>query len=312
MYNARTVRALLQGIIEKDKALHDRITRKFPKTVRIMDMVFGTFLDIVSNPLFAIILTLVLVPLVTSETISLINALSMGSAWVIAVAWLARSSPLKDFPVPSRFMMVMSLAAIFAICGMSLGRWSTKQWEAHHKGGESKTPQEIPAQPAAANNLIFKLDGVFQMGGIAGFLRVPPGLPPELFVPKAVPPIGKDTTLVIVGTIANPRDIQATAFDWVTEVHLLNERVFQLEPKTPSNDIFINIPTGSKTLRVQDYWPLKLDMRTIPAHGVSYGFLFGILHDITPAEFDKLATTVKVCFKDTDGNQCCYTYYTRK
>jgi hypothetical protein len=112
--------------------------------VRIVDNMLGAFLAIASNPLFAILLALVLVPLVTSETISLVNALSIGGAWVIAVAWLARSAPLKDFLVPSRFLIVVLLAAILAAGGIKFGHWSTTKWKVHH--------QEAPKSEAQAKD----------------------------------------------------------------------------------------------------------------------------------------------------------------
>jgi hypothetical protein len=127
------MRQILQAIIETDRSIHDSFTKKFPKTVRIIDVVLSAFLNIVSNPVFAIILALVLVPLVTSERISLVNAISIAAAWVVAVAWLTRSAPLKDLPVPSRFLLMICLAMLLAIGGIKLGHWSTHEWEAHHK-----------------------------------------------------------------------------------------------------------------------------------------------------------------------------------
>src|ERR1700722_1161675 len=129
----RSIKDIWRKFRETDRAIHDRIYREFPRTVRIVDNILGAFLAIVSNPLFSIIVALILVPLVTSETISLVNALSIGGAWIVAVAWVARSAPLKDIPVPSRFLIVMLLAAILAVSGIKFGHWSTQKWEAHHK-----------------------------------------------------------------------------------------------------------------------------------------------------------------------------------
>ncbi len=146
---------LFQPIINKDKALHAYITTKFPRTVRVVDAILSIFLGIVSSPLFSIILALVLVPLVTSETMSLVNAVSISGAWVVAVAWLARSAPLKDFPVPSRFLIVALLAIILAVSGIKLGHWSTQKSEAHHKErSEAAVKNEEPKNsPNAHDNV---------------------------------------------------------------------------------------------------------------------------------------------------------------
>jgi hypothetical protein len=143
----RLINDIWRQFRETDRAIHDRINREFPRTVRIVDNMLGTFLAIVSNPLFAIIVALVLVPLVTSETISLVNALSIGGAWVVAVAWLARSAPLKDFLVPSRFLIVVLLAAVLAAGGIKFGHWSTTKWKVHHQDAVKSEPQAKDETP---------------------------------------------------------------------------------------------------------------------------------------------------------------------
>jgi predicted neutral ceramidase superfamily lipid hydrolase len=119
--------AVMLYVAAADEGLHQKISKKHPIFIRRLDNTLDSFLATVSNPLFSTILTLVLAVLLRSERISLINAISVVVAWLIAVVWLVRSGPLKKFPVPSRFFILVLFSGILAISGIKLGHWPTEQ-----------------------------------------------------------------------------------------------------------------------------------------------------------------------------------------
>ena len=137
-------------------------------------------------------------------------------------------------------------------------------------------------------------------------LQAPPGMP--ISIPQGNTPTSKDvdTYIIVLGTIVNDRAVQATAGYWEISAQLADGRSMDIELLVPAYDFAISHPHGPPDLiHVQDYWPRKLDMHSIPAYGLSYGFVFGVLRGVTPADFDKPHTSVTLCFQDSSGQRIC-------
>jgi hypothetical protein len=98
--NTKWLLAAVLYVASADQTMHQKIRTNHPVLIRRVDKVLSSFLAIVSHALFAIILALVLVVLVGSGTISAINAVSIGIAWLIAVVWMAKSDLIMRLPVP--------------------------------------------------------------------------------------------------------------------------------------------------------------------------------------------------------------------
>ena len=128
-------------------------------------------------------------------------------------------------------------------------------------------------------------------------------------IPPANAPTDKDldTNILILGTILNDRDVQATAAYWEMSAKLPDGRSVDVELIAPTSNIVISHPDNSRpdTIGVQDYWPRKLDMRGIPPHDSSVGFVMGMIKGVKPTDFDKPNCSVTVCFQDSSGQRIC-------
>lgn len=120
----RKLRNLIQRIISTDKAIHSRIKQQFPKLVQFVDSSMERLLSIVSHGAFALIVALVLVVLVSTEKISLINAVCIGGAWGVSMLWAARAPTLLKLAVGTRLLSLALIGAVLAFGFRALGIWA--------------------------------------------------------------------------------------------------------------------------------------------------------------------------------------------
>lgn len=167
-------------------------------------------------------------------------------------------------------------------------------------------PPLVP-DPKKLPDLRLQIDKLIPLFGYTQLIGIPGQLIP---IPKGREPgaADVDTQMIVIGTIINDRDVQATAAYWELFAKLSDGRSLNVALFSPNSDFLINSPTNPPTqIHVQDYWPRKLDMHSIPAKGLSYGYVLGVLKGVTPAEFNKPHTSVTLCFKDSGGQPICDT-----
>lgn len=254
------------------------------------------------------------------------DARTKGEYWFVIVcfclSWLAivatiglwyfnaTTPPFTRAMVSGIFVAIVSVGAFVAIT------WATDR---HNRAifvekGQQTSPSQsaTTTQPKASSeqpksDLKLKIDRLIPMYGYKQLVGLP-GKP--IAVPQGREPTAKDvdTYAAVVGTIVNDRDVQATAGYWEMSAQLADGRFINVELVVPTQDLVINHPHDPPDfIRVQDYWPRKLDMRSIPAHGLSYGFVLGVLRSVTPTDFNKPGNSVMLCFQDSGGQRICGT-----
>ena len=165
--------------------------------------------------------------------------------------------------------------------------------------------------PKALPDLKLEIDRVLPLWNYKPF-QAPPGVPVPIPQGHAPDSQDADTYIAVIGKIINPRDVEASAEYWKVNAQLASGQTVEANLLAPPNQMVISHPNDPpEVISGQDYWPRKLDMRSIPAHGISYGFVFGVLKGVHPNDFDKPKTAVTLCFQDADGKCHCDTF-TRK
>jgi len=115
----------LWAILRKmDRSTHQRFMRAFPKALPMLDKVLEALFSLVTNPAFAIIAALLLVPLVATNVINLMVGISIFAAWLVALLWIARTRAVKGLTVGFRLAFICIAGFILAASGSSLGKWS--------------------------------------------------------------------------------------------------------------------------------------------------------------------------------------------
>jgi hypothetical protein len=133
-----------------DQTMHSRVLGACPKTMSAIDIALETLFRTFGNPVFGVIVALLLVALVATNAIPLIVAVSVGAAWLIAVIWLARLAPVKSLTVISRWLIVLIGGAVFAVAANDFGKWTVAQYQNQRKAelAESQRENEAPARTA--------------------------------------------------------------------------------------------------------------------------------------------------------------------
>ncbi|MGH9743585.1 MAG: hypothetical protein ACRD51_14665 [Candidatus Acidiferrum sp.] len=209
---------------------------------------------------------------------------------------------------PKRGLMVSigMFTLVGAASGALIGSLSGAIWNVvRNKPTQSGEGGETPR---LSSDLKLEIDRVLPLWGFK-HLAINPGTP--FRIPPGQPPTSSDTDtyIAVVGKIINDRDIQASAEYWEITVRLSDGRSVNAELQVPPDALLINHQgQPPESISAQDYWPRKLDMRSIPAHGNSYGFIFGVLKGVVPKEFDKPGAAVTLCFRDSSGKRFCDTF----
>jgi hypothetical protein len=146
------LRKLWLHISTKDQAARAWVAGRFPKLLSFVDAILGSALKIISDNKFNLIVALVWVVLSMTGSVSIIVALSIAAAWLIAVLWVARADAVRKLTIPARFLLVLVVAASLAIAGLRFGNWALSTYRMQHQSKQqaphqpSQTPQASPPQ----------------------------------------------------------------------------------------------------------------------------------------------------------------------
>lgn len=117
------IRTLLSNLSAWDKTGHRYLVARFPKAAEKLDEVLNTIFNIASHAAFALIVCFVLAVLAASNNISVINAMCIGGAWLIAFVWIARSSFVRQLTIPSRVLSVTVLGIALSLAATQFKAW---------------------------------------------------------------------------------------------------------------------------------------------------------------------------------------------
>ena len=130
----------LRRILKKDRELLNRISRHFPRIVSVVDLVLEWSFEKFTHPAFALIATCLLVVLAATNVIDKIIAAAIAVAWLVTVIWIARSKPLRELTVLSRWVSVLAVGVFFGFLGDELGSWALREYQ-RQKAVEQSTSQ---------------------------------------------------------------------------------------------------------------------------------------------------------------------------
>lgn len=177
-------------------------------------------------------------------------------------------------------------------------------------------PTPAPTAPPVeepAPDLVGQIDKILDIGPAApeaiqkltGKPPVPPG-----FTGKGKAPLPKDIYVIVVGTIRNRGQVASIAEGFRITLMFADGRTVKADMLTPpiGAGFMLNVSPDPKSpkwyaLKSEDYWPQRMDMNTIPANGISYGYVYGVLHGVSRDEFYKPGNTVELYFRDIRGKE---------
>jgi len=116
--------ALLQKM---DRAAHERLRVRFPKLLSIIDKVSQRLFDIIRNPIFAIVLSLIWVVLMRAEEVSIEVAIAISLMGFIIFIWICRSEIIRKFYLPTRIIVLSVIALILTVTCYGFGNWALRQ-----------------------------------------------------------------------------------------------------------------------------------------------------------------------------------------
>lgn len=153
-------RSVGRGYLKVDKAVHNWLLSRYPQSIGIVDSFLVRIVDkFISSPVFAVILSLVLLVLGVAG-IAWIVLVAVLAAWAVCFLWIARSTPIQNLTVISRFGALTLLGFMLAVAGRSFGQWAIKQH--HNETSESTAPQSISGAPPLRQShlTIEQIDGL--------------------------------------------------------------------------------------------------------------------------------------------------------
>jgi len=140
---------IVSWIVAADRTLHRSVASRFPMALSTTERVLAFLVDkVLSNPLFALIFSLVLI-VMGYAGVGIIILVSLGGAWFVAFLWVARSSKtLRKLSIGSRLVALLGIGAILALGVSKLGNWALLQYQQ-----TQLSPQKIPTASEIANEL---------------------------------------------------------------------------------------------------------------------------------------------------------------
>src|SRR6266446_1086671 len=117
--------------LDLDRRIDARFRAGLPRTHVIVGWILRFLYGFVSNPIAAIIISLVLVPFVIAGSIPLVVWGSITLAWILCVIWATRSETLKQLSSVSRFVFVVIIAIVSYKASRRYIRWSLVNYYAH-------------------------------------------------------------------------------------------------------------------------------------------------------------------------------------
>ncbi|HKQ05481.1 MAG TPA: hypothetical protein VJ464_10135 [Blastocatellia bacterium] len=126
------IRQVPNRLVHMDKTAHAYIASRFPKTLATVDRVSGAVYEIICNPIFSIIVALLLVVLVATGVVNLIVSVAIVADWVLSVFWIARSGVVRKISIPSRLIVLIGSGLLLAFLGERLGSWALDKYDQQH------------------------------------------------------------------------------------------------------------------------------------------------------------------------------------
>lgn len=141
------MRRLLQTVRAADIAAHGYLMHRFPTTITGLDGMLGWLFGIFKHPIFGLIAALILAVLTLAGAVNIFVAISVGGAWLLSVVWVARSKAVRSLTILLRLIVVVGIAAVFAIASITFGRWALAKYQ-ETKQQEKAVTQKPPQAPS--------------------------------------------------------------------------------------------------------------------------------------------------------------------
>jgi len=144
------VKELLSALRRWDKALHDWISRSFPRAMPVVDSTIEGLFKIFDKGAFGIICALLLVVLVATGVIPLIVAASLIGVWFVSIIWIARLDSVKSLTVLSRLAVLMIAGTVIYFSANKFGAWAISQYREQRRleqGEASKSSAKTEDKP---------------------------------------------------------------------------------------------------------------------------------------------------------------------
>jgi len=157
----RTMHRIWLRVIAADSRMHSAISLRFPRVLSFADRASEIVFNLVSHNAFSVIAGLVGCVLFITGVIDRGVVVAMAAAWLTAILWVARSKPVLALTIPSRLLVMLLSAAIFACLGWGFGRWALNKYHEDQRAAKL----EVSPQPAAAA-VPGSLHDILQKGGL--------------------------------------------------------------------------------------------------------------------------------------------------
>jgi hypothetical protein len=144
------IKKLLSALRRWDKALHDWISRSFPRAMPVVDSTIEGLFKIFDKGAFGIICALLLVVLVATGVIPLIVAASLIGVWLVSIIWIARLDSVKSLTVLSRLAVLMIAGTVIYFSANKFGAWAISQYREQRRleqGEVSKSSTKTEDKP---------------------------------------------------------------------------------------------------------------------------------------------------------------------
>jgi len=100
-----------------DAKIHLTFTSKFPRSMRVADWAIEHLYLCCASPTVALVVTFLLVPLVITDSISLITFISVSAAWLIAVLGIAKATWVNSLRISARLGILFISGLLMAVAG---------------------------------------------------------------------------------------------------------------------------------------------------------------------------------------------------
>ena len=127
-------------VLALDQRLHSHIVHRYPRLLTVVEWILEILYILCANPIAALAVSLLLVPLVLSGSIPVIVWLSVIGAWGFLVLGFTRVKPLKQLSVAALTILVVLVAIILYWLSGYYVRWTLVNYYAHQEHPKVSTP----------------------------------------------------------------------------------------------------------------------------------------------------------------------------
>ncbi|HZP23036.1 MAG TPA: hypothetical protein VFB04_06300 [Terriglobales bacterium] len=152
---AQWVCTLWQKVKSADDGLHEYLYRRWPTPVRTGSWLLHGLYDLITTPIFAILLAFCLVNLVLSTVTSIIAAFSAYGAWITAVLWLAKARWIGTLRIGRRLLIIfVSAIPLFFLAKADIA-WTIRSVTRHEQQAKTEgAPTLVPSYNASIDGII--------------------------------------------------------------------------------------------------------------------------------------------------------------